>query len=158
LQTLCNVIVQINIVWYLFCNIKANALKKVNMKYVRNRLWLSIFYIGPGISPRPVPPIQLRCRAWYGSPGLIPGRYGKWNVIISYYHIFCCNMFIFACSIIARSQRWSYALRANICIYLHTFCISVFALKYPYLPPNWTTGICAVVSKIICLRTRKDDA
>jgi len=32
------------------------------------------------------------------------------------YHIFCCNMFVFACPIIAKSPCW------------------VFALKYPYLP------------------------
>jgi hypothetical protein len=35
--------------------------------------------------------------------------------------------------------------------------ISVFALIYPYLPPYLTSGICAVVSKIICQSTRKDD-
>ena len=47
----------------------------------------------------------------------------------------------------------------------------VFALKYPYwpsnirigpqtsvLPPNLTSGICAVVSKKICPVTRKDGA
>jgi hypothetical protein len=41
------------------------------------------------------------------------------------YHIFCCNMFVFACPIIARSQCW------------------LFALKYPYFPPNSTSGIWA---------------
>ena len=35
------------------------------------------------------------------------------------YHIFCCNMFIFACPIIARMQCWLFALK-----------ISIFALKY----------------------------
>jgi hypothetical protein len=35
--------------------------------------------------------------------------------------------------------------------------ISVFALVYPYFPPYSTSGICAVVSKIICQRTRTDD-
>jgi len=34
--------------------------------------------------------------------------------IIYHYHIFCCNMFVFACPIIARSQCWLFALRANI--------------------------------------------
>ena len=37
-------------------------------------------------------------------------------------------MFIFACPIIAKSQCWLFALREN------TGKISVFALKYPYLP------------------------
>ena len=35
-----------------------------------------------------------------------------------HYHIFCCNMLVFACPIIARSQFW------------------LFALAYPYLPSN----------------------
>jgi hypothetical protein len=64
-------------------------------------------------------------------------------LLTSYYHIFCCNMFVFACPIIAKSQCWLFALRTN------TGQISVFALIYPYLPPNSTSGICAVVSKII---------
>jgi hypothetical protein len=50
-------------------------------------------------------------------------------------------MFVYACPIIAKSQGWLFALRAN------TGQISVFALIYPYLPPNSTSGICAVVSK-----------
>jgi hypothetical protein len=50
-------------------------------------------------------------------------------------------MFVFACPIIAESQSWLFALRANIRI------MSIFALIYPYLPPNSTSGICAVVSK-----------
>jgi hypothetical protein len=61
-------------------------------------------------------------------------------------------MFIFACPIIAKSQCWLFALRAN------TGQISVFALIYPYLPPYSTSGICAVVAKIIYQRARKDDA
>jgi hypothetical protein len=52
-------------------------------------------------------------------------------------------MFVFACPIIAKSQCWLFALRTN------TGQISVFALIYPYLPPNSTSGICTVVSKII---------
>ena len=56
-----------------------------------------------------------------------------------YYHIFCCNMFIFECPIIAKSQCWIFALRK----------IFVFVLKYPYLIPYSTSGLCAVVSKII---------
>ena len=49
------------------------------------------------------------------------------------YHIFCCNMFVFACPIIARSECWlSGQIRG----------------KYPYLLPNSTSGICAVVSKL----------
>ena len=69
-----------------------------------------------------------------------------------FYHIFCCNMFVFACSIIGKSQCWLFVLRAN------TGQISVFALICPYMPPYSTSGICAVVSKIICQSTRKDDA
>jgi len=45
----------------------------------------------------------------------------KWNINQyftksnnTHYHIFCCNMFIFACPIIAKSQCWLFALRANI--------------------------------------------
>ena len=37
-------------------------------------------------------------------------------------------MFVFACPIIAKSQCWLFALRAN------TRQLSVFALKYPYFP------------------------
>ena len=44
-----------------------------------------------------------------------------------FYHIFCCNMFVFACSIIARSQCWLFALFANIRI-------------YPYWPSNIRIG------------------
>ena len=54
----------------------------------------------------------------------------KQNRYNDFYHIFCCNMFVFACPIIARSQCWLFALRAN------TGQISVFALTYPYLPSN----------------------
>ena len=67
---------------------------------------------------------------------------------ISYnYHIFCCNMFVFACLILARSQCWLFALRTN------TRQISILALKYPYLHTNSTSGICTVISKIICQST-----
>ena len=44
-----------------------------------------------------------------------------------YYHISCCNMFVFACPIIARSQCWLFALRVNIrigpqiSIFVHEF-------------------------------------
>jgi hypothetical protein len=31
----------------------------------------------PGINPRPISALQLRCRAWYGSLGLIPGPIWK---------------------------------------------------------------------------------
>ena len=38
-----------------FCmQYKSQCLKKVNVKYVINRLWLEIFNIVPGISPRPI--------------------------------------------------------------------------------------------------------
>ena len=42
------------------------------------------------------------------------------HILLQYVH--------FACPIIAKSQCWLFALRAN------TGQISVFALKYPYLP------------------------
>jgi hypothetical protein len=45
------------------------------------------------------------------------------------YHIFCCNMFVFACPIIARSQCWLFALAANICICPQ---ISVFAPEFNF--------------------------
>ena len=67
-----------------------------------------------------------------------------------YYHIFCCNMLIFACPIIANSQCWLFALVLS----------GQIREKYPYLPSNIricphisvfspysTSGICAVVSK-----------
>ena len=62
------------------------------------------------------------------------------------YHIFCCNMFVFACPIIARSQCWLFALwevgkyGANMRMCPH--------ITYPYLPPNSTSGICTMVSKL----------
>ena len=46
-------------------------------------------------------------------------------VNICCYHIFCCNMFVFACPIIPRSQCWLFALRANT-------RISVFALEFNF--------------------------
>jgi hypothetical protein len=42
----------------------------------------------------------------------------KYDFTIFPCHIFCCNMFVFACPIIARSQCW------------------LFALIYPYWPSN----------------------
>ena len=65
--------------------------------------------------------------------------------VFNNYHIFCCNMFVFACPIIAKCQCWLFALSGQIRIGK-----SVFALIYPYLPPYSPSGICAVVSKIIC--------
>jgi hypothetical protein len=41
------------------------------------------------------------------------------------YHIFCCNMFVFACPIIAKSQCWLFAIR--ICPH-----ISVFAPEFNF--------------------------
>ena len=82
----------------------------------------------------------------------------RWCTTNYNYHIFCCNIFVFACPIIAICQCWLFSLGAN--TGQIPFCpqISVFALIYPYLPPNSTSGICAVVSKIICPSTKKDDA
>ena len=39
--------------------------------------WHEIFHIIPGINPRPISALQLRCRAWYGSLRLIPGPIWK---------------------------------------------------------------------------------
>ena len=71
---------------------------------------------------------------------------------INHYHIFCCNTFVFACPIIAKSQCWLFALRTNTGRISPQ--ISVFALIYPCLPPNSTSGICAVVSKIIYVKVQ----
>jgi hypothetical protein len=159
-----------------------------------------IFHMVPGINPRPISALQLRCWAWYGSLGLIPGPIWKMSfnnlllshILLQYVH-FCfklfkiysnmlkcvnlieirfyaylyalsflvlwhiifettaqipgCNMLIFACPIIAKSQCWLFALRSNIRICPQ---ISVFSLIYPYLPPYSTSGICAVVSTTYC--------
>jgi hypothetical protein len=56
--------------------------------FVINRLWHEIFHIVPGISHRPISALQLRCQAWYGSLGLIPGPICKmscqwrWKVFV----------------------------------------------------------------------------
>jgi hypothetical protein len=46
-----------------------------------------------------------------------------------YYHIFCCNMFIFECPIIALSQCWIFALRK---ISVFDYTSSMFPLCYLY--------------------------
>jgi hypothetical protein len=48
--------------------------------------------------------------------------------VITYLSL-CCNMFVFACPIIAGSSVG----------YLPSGPISIFALKYPYWPPNATS-------------------
>ena len=64
-----------------------------------------------------------------------------------YYHIFRCNMFVFACLIVVSVEILT-GMNSN---------ISTFALKYPYLTPNSTSGICAVVSKMhkerVCIKS-----
>jgi hypothetical protein len=37
---------------------------------------------------------------------------GVYGCYVHVYHIFCCNMFVFAYPIIAKSQCWLFALRA----------------------------------------------
>ena len=86
----------------------------------------SISFLVPNLDPYQPPSFAVGLDM--GVSGWYQGRYGKCHVIISYYHIFCCNMFVFASPIIAKSQCWLFALRAN------SGQISVFALKYPYLP------------------------
>jgi hypothetical protein len=68
-----------------FLPYKGQCLKKVNVKYVINRLWHELFHIILGISPRPISVIQLHCRAWYWSLGLIPGSIWK---------MYCNNLLI----------------------------------------------------------------
>jgi hypothetical protein len=65
---------------------KNQCMEKVNVKYVIKRLWHEIFHIVPGINPRPISALQLRCRAWYGSLGLIPRPIWKMS---------CNNLLIF---------------------------------------------------------------
>jgi hypothetical protein len=60
-----------------FLQYKSQCLEKVNVKYVITRLWHEIFHIVPGINPRPISALKLRCRAWYGSLVLIPGPLWK---------------------------------------------------------------------------------
>jgi hypothetical protein len=49
--------------------------------------------------------------------------FSSFTIII--YHIFCCNMFVFACPIIGRSQCWLYSGQVR--------------GKYPYSPSNSTS-------------------
>ena len=68
----CNLSIQGSFLQY-----KSQCLEKVNVKYVIKRSWHEIFHIVPGIKPRPISALQLCCRAWYGSLGLIPGPIWK---------------------------------------------------------------------------------
>jgi hypothetical protein len=61
----------------IFLQYKSQCLEKVNVKYVIKRLWHEFFYIVLGINPQPISALQLCCRAWYGSLGLIPGPIWK---------------------------------------------------------------------------------
>ena len=60
-----------------FLQNKSQCLEKVNVTYVIKRLWHDIFHIVPGINHRSISALQLRCRDWYGSLGLIPGPIWK---------------------------------------------------------------------------------
>ena len=71
-----------------FLPYKIQCLKRVNVKYVINRFWDEIFHIVPGIRPRPISSLQLRCQAWYGSLGLIPGPIWKLS----------CNNLLLSCN------------------------------------------------------------
>jgi hypothetical protein len=46
---------------------------KDQCKKCDKKIWHAIFHMVPGINPRPISALQLRCWAWYGSLGLIPG-------------------------------------------------------------------------------------
>jgi hypothetical protein len=64
-----------------FLQYKSQCLKKVNVKYVINRLWHEIFHIVPGISLLPISAFQLPLRGWYaGVSGWYQGRYEKCHV------------------------------------------------------------------------------
>jgi hypothetical protein len=52
------------------------------------RLWHEIFHIVPGINPRLISALQLRCRAWFRSLGLMPGPIWK----MSYQKMSICTM------------------------------------------------------------------
>ena len=79
----------IYICWILKCNVYYEnvhikvvfdiVLLSSARKYVINRLLHGIFHIGPSISPPPISTLQLRCRAWGGSLGPIPGP--KWKML-----------------------------------------------------------------------------
>ena len=126
-------------VWLLFHDIVVLECgkKRLNMNYVNKTTFLS-FICSPFnrcitnsvIFPFP---FYMFCLKWtsQASPSM---WYYSWDIhshktnqqhYTDIYHIFCCNMFVFACPIIARSQCW------------------LFALKYPYFPPNSTSGIWA---------------
>ena len=73
-----------------------------------------------------------------------------WGQIQIFDHIityFVAIRSFFACSIIAKSQCWlfegKYGANIHLCPHIS------------YFPPNSTSGICAVVSKIICPSTKK---
>jgi hypothetical protein len=78
------------------------------------------------------------------------------SFLVLYYHIFCCNMFVFACSIIAKSQCWLFAIRGNypylpshirICPHMSVFA-RVFNFRYLH---------CGLKDYILCCQsTRKD--
>ena len=86
---------------------------------------------------------------------IINKRLPKYNI---YYHIFCCNMFVFACSIIAKSQCWLFAIQSNypylpshirICPHMSVFA-RVFNFRYLH---------CGLKDYILCCQsTRKYDA
>jgi hypothetical protein len=118
LQTVSNVIVQIDIFLYIFetrleTKIFASWTKATLLRiYFRNmsvprsflqyknqclenvnvKYVIKIFHIVPGINPRLITTCQLRCRAWYRSLGLIPGPIWKMscnNLLLSHILLQC---------------------------------------------------------------------
>ena len=118
LQTVSNVIVQIDIFWCIFetsleTKIFASWTKATLLRiYFRNmsvqrsflqyknqclenvnvKYVIKIFHIVPGINPRLITTFQLRCRAWYRSLGLIPGPIWKMscnNLLLSHILLQC---------------------------------------------------------------------
>jgi hypothetical protein len=68
--------------------LRANTdIRKVNVKYV-----ITIFHTVPDINPRLITTLQLRCRAWYRSLGLISGPIWKMscnNLLLSHILLQC---------------------------------------------------------------------
>ena len=80
-----------------FLQNKSQCLEKVIVKYVIKRLWHEIFHMIPGINPRPISALQLRCWAWYGCLWLIPGPIWKMS---------CNNLFVLIKKYTKKKKRY----------------------------------------------------
>jgi hypothetical protein len=98
-----------------FLQYKSQCMEKVNVKYVIKRLWYEIFHIVPGINPRPISALQLRCLAWYGSLWLIPRPIWKMS---------CNNLLLFHSETILHSIYSTWKLY---------YIINLFGCIFPLL-------------------------